>query len=198
LRTRAAAPPPDDEASAVRVERLDDRLVITLDRPARHNAFSARMRDELYAALQIAEAEPRLAVVLRGAGASFSSGGDLDEFGTTPDPATAHLVRTTRSPARALAAVAARVRAEVHGACIGAGIELAALAGTVVARPDAFFELPEIAMGLIPGAGGTATIPRRIGCQRTAWLALTGCRLDAATALAWGLIDAIDEAARIP
>ncbi len=192
LRGRPTPPPRAADADpVVRVAREPDRLVVTLDRPTRHNAFSARMRDELHEALLVAAAEPSLAVVLRGAGPSFSSGGDLDEFGTRPDPTTAHLVRMTRSPARVLAARASRVTVEVHGACIGAGIELAAFAGRVVAAPDAFFQLPEVGMGLIPGAGGTVSIPRRIGRQRTGWLALTGRRLDAATARGWGLIDAI-------
>jgi enoyl-CoA hydratase/carnithine racemase len=78
-----------------------------------------------------------------------------------------------------------------HGACVGAGVELAAFAGHVKATPDAFFQLPEVSMGLIPGAGGTVSITRRIGRQRTAWMALTGGRVDAATALEWGLIDDI-------
>ena len=88
-----------------------------------------------------------------------------------------------------LARIARRVRAELHGACVGAGIELPAFASRVVAREDAFFQLPELSMGLIPGAGGTVSLPRRIGRQRTAWLALTGARLEAATALDWGLVD---------
>ena len=142
----------------------------------------------------MAAADPEVReIVLRGDGPSFCSGGDLDEFGTTPDPATAHVVRTTRSPARLLAALAERVTVRVHGACIGAGVELAAFAGRVTAAPDAFFALPEIGMGLLPGAGGTVSIPRRIGRQRTAWWALTGARIDAGTALAWGLVDAIDD-----
>ncbi len=190
MRTPAAQRPAESR-EPVRVDRERDRLVVTLDRPDRHNAFSARMRDALCAALELAHAEPDLTVVLRGAGPSFSSGGDLDEFGTRPDPATAHLVRMTRSPGRLLAAIAPRVRADVHGACLGAGIELAAFADAVIAEPGAFFQLPEVAMGLIPGAGGTASIARRIGRQRTAWLALTGRRIDAATALAWGLIDGL-------
>ncbi|MCC6848540.1 MAG: enoyl-CoA hydratase/isomerase family protein [Deltaproteobacteria bacterium] len=173
------------------VERTARELVLTLARPARHNAYSAAMRDALAAALAVALVAPELGVVLRGAGPSFCSGGDLDEFGTRPDPATAHLVRTTRSPAAALAALGARLRVEVHGACIGAGIELAAWGRELVAAPDAFFALPEVAMGLIPGAGGTASLPRRIGRQRTTLLALTGRRLDAATAHAWGLVDAV-------
>jgi enoyl-CoA hydratase/carnithine racemase len=87
-----------------------------------------------------------------------------------------------------------RTRAELHGACIGAGIELAAYAGTVVARPNAFVQLPEVAMGLIPGAGGTVSLPRRIGRQRTAFLALTGRRIDAPTARDWGLVDRVEAA----
>ena len=90
--------------------------------------------------------------------------------------------------------LAGRVRFEVHGACIGAGAELPAFSREVVARGDAFFALPEVGFGLVPGAGGTASLPRRIGRQRTAWLALTGERIDAATALAWGLIDEVASA----
>ena len=106
-------------------------------------------------------------------------------------PAAAHLVRVAASVAALLDRVADRVTATVHGACIGAGIELPAYAGRLVARPDATFALPEVAMGLVPGAGGTVSIPRRIGRHRTAWLAITGRRIDAATALAWGLVDEV-------
>jgi enoyl-CoA hydratase/carnithine racemase len=65
----------------------------------------------------------------------------------------------------------------------------------VVARSDATFLLPEVAMGLVPGAGGTASIPRRIGRHRSAHLALAGRPIDAVTALEWGLVDRIDDAA---
>ena len=81
--------------------------------------------------------------------------------------------------------------AYVHGGCVGAGVELPAFAGRVVADPAATFWLPELGMGLVPGAGGTVSIPRRIGRQRAALLAVTGRRIDAATALAWGLVDDI-------
>ena len=72
---------------------------------------------------------------------------------------------------------------------MGAGIEIAAFASRIVAGPDTTIRLPEVGMGLIPGAGGTASIPRRIGRHRTAYLALTDVSIDAGTAAAWGLVD---------
>jgi enoyl-CoA hydratase/carnithine racemase len=181
---------PDGER--VRLHRSGDDLTITLARPARRNAVDARMRDALVDALAVAEADPHIAVTIVGAGPSFCAGGDLDEFGTADDPATAHVVRVAASPAAALHRLRDRVTVRLHGACIGAGVELPAFAGAVVAAPDAQFGLPEIAMGLIPGAGGTVSIPRRIGRQRALWFALSGHRLDAATAWAWGLVDRVE------
>ena len=193
LRRRGEPARADPEPGpAVRVERFHDQLVISLNRPRRHNAFSVEIRDALAEALAMAVADTSVSeIVLRGEGPSFSSGGDLSEFGDLPDPATAHAVRATRNPARLLALCAIRVQARVHGACIGAGCELPAFAARVVAAPGAFFQLPEVAMGLVPGAGGTASLPQRIGRQRTAWLALSRERIDAETALAWGLVDEI-------
>ena len=183
---------------AVVAAREGTRMTLTLNRPAVHNAFNAAMRDELVANLRAIAADPSISVHLDGAGPSFCSGGDLDEFGTSPDPATAHIVRTTRSPAWWLAQCAVRTSVALHGACIGAGIELAAFARQVTAAEDAFFQLPEVALGLVPGAGGTVSLPRRIGRQRTAWLALSGQRIDAATALGWGLVDGIDGVSERP
>src|SRR5204863_6567931 len=111
-----------------------------------------------------------------------------------PDPATAHIVRTTRSAGRMLAQLRDRTTVFVHGACVGAGIELPAFTGRIVAAPDAFFLLPEVGMGLVPGAGGTVSIPRRIGRHRAAYMALSSRRIDAETALRWGLIDEVRQA----
>ena len=185
-----------DDGPRLRVRREGDGgavLHITLDRPAVRNAYDAAMRDALLDALAVAQADPGVRVVLDGAGPSFCSGGDLDEFGTRRDPASAHLVRLGRSAAHALHLVADRVTARVHGASVGSGVELAAFAGRVEAAPDATFALPEVAMGLVPGAGGTVSIPARIGRHRTAWLALTGERIDAPTAREWGLVDEVVE-----
>lgn len=193
LAARPARPPlPPAAGDAVEVGRDGGAVTVTLARPQRHNAFSAELRDALAQALAFVAADPTAtALHLRGAGPSFCSGGDLAEFGTTPDPASAHLVRGARSCARLIAALHVPVTAHLHGHCIGAGIELAAAAGTVLAAADTRIALPEVGMGLIPGAGGTATLPRRIGAARTAWLALTGTTVDAAAAAAWGLVDGL-------
>jgi enoyl-CoA hydratase/carnithine racemase len=70
-------------------------------------------------------------------------------------------------------------------------VELAAFAAQVVARPDFSAALPEVGLGLIPGAGGTWSVTRRVGRHRLALLALSGARIDAATALRWGLVDEV-------
>ena len=175
------------------VERDGDVLTITLDRPGRHNAVDRALRDGLAEALTIAVLDDSVtAVELRGNGPSFCSGGDLDEFGSFPDPATAHASRLTRSPARLAHLLADRLTVHLHGACMGAGIEVPAFAGRVVATADAAIALPELGAGLVPGAGGTVSIPRRIGRHRTALLALSGTRIDGRTALGWGLVDAVE------
>jgi enoyl-CoA hydratase/carnithine racemase len=181
-----------DHDPVVRTERLGAELRVVLNRPRVLNALNARMRDELVAALTVAVVDPSIAtVVLEGAGPAFCAGGDLDEFGQRDDPASAHLVRLTRSPALLLSRLAPRVVARLHGACFGSGIELPAFAGRVVAAPDTRIALPELGLGLVPGAGGTVSLPARIGRHRTAWLGLSGATIDAATALAWGLVDEI-------
>lgn len=196
---RAAHPPrgrPIDASSRVAIERDADALVIRLTRPASRNAVDARMRDALAEALQFALDDPDAApVVLSGEGPSFCAGGDLDEFGSAADPGQAHAIRLLRSATALAHRLGPRLTVRTHGACIGAGIEIPAAAGRVVAAPDAVFRLPEVGMGLIPGAGGTASIPRRIGRHRAAFMALSGWDIDAATALAWGLVDAVEGAA---
>jgi enoyl-CoA hydratase len=179
---------------AVRVERRDDQLALVLNRPRVRNALNRAVRDGLLEGLALAAADPSITeVVLRGEGPSFCSGGDLDEFGTFTDPASAHLVRLAASIGRSIDALGPRMVAQVHGPCAGSGVELPAFAHRVIARPDFSATLPEVGLGLIPGAGGTASITRRVGRHRMALLALSGARLDAATALAWGLVDAITD-----
>lgn len=192
---RAAHPPRarDDDRARVRLDRDGGSLTITLVRPEVRNALDRRMRDELVEAFHLVEADPSIVDVhLRGDGTTFCAGGDLDEFGSRPDPATAHLVRLLQSAGRAIDSVADRVVAHVHGDCRGSGVELPAFAGRVLGAAGATFGLPEVSLGLVPGAGGTVSLPRRIGRHRTAWLALTGTAVDVDTALSWGLLDGVE------
>lgn len=176
----------------VGIERSDERLSIVLDRPQVHNALNLAMRDELLAAFALVAADESIRqVTVRGNGPSFCSGGDLDEFGTFDDPASAHLVRLAASVGRAIAAVAERTTFVLHGSCAGSGIELPAFAGIVQAHPDTTLSLPEMTLGLVPGAGGTVSLTRRAGRHRVALLALSGARISAETALDWGLVDEV-------
>lgn len=193
---RAARPQPDAEAvddrdgDRVRVEQHRGLREIVLARSRRHNALDVRMRDDLHRAL-VDAAWSDDAVLLRGDGPSFCSGGDLDEFGTFPDPTTAHLVRLDRSLALAMAALAHRLVVALHGSCLGAGIELPAFAGYVVATSDTRIGLPEQAMGLVPGAGGTVSIARRAGRHAVLALLLHDGTVDAEHAHAIGLVDEV-------
>lgn len=192
LAARGAPRHVEAPAEPVLLDRDGGRLTVTLNAPERRNAFSAAMREALLDAVLLAEADPSIeAVSLRGAGPAFCSGGDLDEFGTATDLVAAYLVRLARAPWRVIDRIAPRVTGYAHGACVGAGTEMLAYAGRVVASPDAFFQLPEVRMGLVPGAGGSVSVPRRVGRHRAAWLMLTGDRLPAPTALVWGLVDAV-------
>jgi hypothetical protein len=189
---RGTRPPRVDEDAAprVRVTREGDLLSITLARPERLNALDAAMRDELVEALTLATTASDIArVELRGEGRAFCAGGDLDEFGSRSDPATAHLIRLQRSIGRAIFGLNKPTVTYLHGASMGSGIELAAFTDWVVAAADTQIALPEIGLGLVPGAGGTVSLTRRIGRLRTAWLAFSGSTIDADTARTWGLVD---------
>jgi enoyl-CoA hydratase/carnithine racemase len=96
-----------------------------------------------------------------------------------------------RSCAALLDRLGARASAQLHGACVGSGLEVPAAAALRTATADAWFQLPELRMGLIPGAGGTASVERAIGRHRTAWMLLSAKRIDARQALAWGLVHEI-------
>ena len=177
-----------------RIEVTDEgsAVTVTLYRPRLLNLFDAAMRDQLVDVLKALQAGANdRPVVLTGAAGNFCAGGDPAEFGTVSDPATAHLIRSRANAAPWLAAIADRTTAVIDGACVGAGVELAAFCATVAATDRARFRLPELSMGLIPGAGGMVSIPARIGRQRTLKWLLTDAELDAATALEWGLADTL-------
>jgi hypothetical protein len=189
-RASRPAKPPREEGPPVVVRRDGDELHVVLHRPHVRNALSSAMRDALVDAFTLVRVDPSITRVhLEGDGPAFCAGGDLDEFGSFDDPASAHLVRVQQSVGRAIDAERDRVTAHLHGACVGSGIELPAFAADVAADQSTEIALPEVSLGLVPGAGGTVSLPRRIGRHRTARLGLTGETIDASTALDWGLVD---------
>ena len=144
-------------------------LEVKLNMADRRNALCVQLRDALTETFKLVLMDDSISSIeVWGEGPCFSSGGDLAEFSARADVTEAHAIRSLRMPAQYLAQCAQRCHFRLHGACIGASIELPAFAGRVSAHPDAEFRLPEIGMGLIPGAGGCVSIPRRIGRQRTA------------------------------
>ena len=182
----------EEDGPPVRVDREGGVLRIILSRPGKRNALSAAMRDGLCDALGLAALDPSIASAeLSGEGETFCAGGDFQEFGSASDLASAHVLRLTASAALAAYRVRERLSVRGHGAIVGGGLEIAAAAADFRVRPGAQMWLPEVTMGLIPGAGGTVTVPRRIGRQRALYMMLSAARIDVATALDWGLVDGV-------
>src|SRR5262245_26994182 len=146
------------------------------------------MRDDLYAVFGAADEDPEVrALVLRGRGRAFSTGGDLTEFGTAPSPFVAREVRWRRDVWGRLLGLRAASIAAVHGYAVGGGFEMALLCDLCLAADDARFALPETGLGMIPGVGGTQTLVRRVGPGRALEIVLCGGWLDAGGAEALGL-----------
>jgi len=175
--------------ATVRYEKRGPVAVVTLDRPRALNAYNVAMRDDLYAVFGAADEDSEVRVlVLRGRGRAFSTGGDLTEFGTAPSPFVAREVRWRRDVWGRLLALRAVSIAAVHGYAVGGGFEMALLCDLCVAADDARFALPETGLGMIPGVGGTQTLPRRVGLARALDVVLTGRHLDARAAYAAGVV----------
>lgn len=174
------------------VERDADVLDLVIDRPHALNGIDRAMRDALHDAFEIGALDDDIrAITLRSTGRAFSMGADLAEFGTTRDPGMAHMIRMQTLPARQLVQCGRKLSVHIQGACVGSGLEMAGFAAQITAAPGAWFQLPELKMGLIPGAGGCVSLSRRIGRQHTARLVLSGRRITAQQALAIGLVDAL-------
>jgi enoyl-CoA hydratase/carnithine racemase len=187
-------PAPVNDSDCLRLDRDGDTLIARMDRPHSLNAIDRDMRDALYDAFEMALIDPDLRLIkLRAEGRVFSTGAELSEFGTTRDPATAHAIRMRTLPATLLCDLPCLFDVHAQGPAIGSGLEVAAFAQTFTANADAWFQLPEIGMGIIPGAGGCVSVPQRIGRSRALLLMLSGRKLNARQALEWGLIDAIED-----
>lgn len=168
----------------VKFTRRGAVATITLNRPQVLNAYNLAMRDDLHEALGAVADDPSVRVlVLRGAGRAFSSGGDLSEFGSAPSPLAARWVRWRRDVWGRLRGLRAVTIAAVHGYATGSGLEMALLCDLLIVADDAVLALPECALGLIPGVGGTQTLARAVGTGRALAMLLAGVRLDAREAV---------------
>ncbi len=158
-------------------------FVVTIDNPP-VNALGVDVRRGLVAAIEAAEADASAAaVVIVGAGRNFIAGADIREFGQTPQPPSLPdvclQIENCSKP----------VIAAIHGAALGGGLEIALSAHYRLAVPSAKLGLPEVTLGLLPGAGGTQRTPRLIGVKAAIDLMLSGRHVGAKDALSLGLAD---------
>jgi enoyl-CoA hydratase/carnithine racemase len=130
-------------------------------------------------------------MILRGNGRAFCSGGDVREFGTAPSPTVARATRWRRDVWGLLWSLPTVTVAAVHDAVVGSGFEMVLLCDICIAASDARFALPETAMAMIPGVGGTQTVPRHLGVARALDMVLTGRALDARAAQRLGIVSEV-------
>jgi 3-hydroxyacyl-CoA dehydrogenase len=160
-----------------------DVAVLTLDSPP-VNALSAAVRDGLARGLDRAlEDDSVRALVLICAGRTFIAGADISEFGKPPQGVSLLDVLD------AIEASTKPVIAAIHGTALGGGLETALSCNYRVAVPSAKFGLPEVKLGLLPGAGGTQRLPRLVGVPQALDMVTSGTPIGAKQALAAGLID---------
>jgi len=164
--------------------------MLTLNRPEVINAFNTRMRDDLFAALDAVRDDPDVrAVLIRGAGErGFCAGADLTEFGSAPSQAVARQVRWERDLWGLFLSVPKPIVAALHGYVIGSGVEIACLCDLRIASEDAVFRMPETALGMIPAAGGSQTLPRAVGLGAAMMALLVNETISAERALSLGLV----------
>ena len=163
---------------------------VSLNRPDVINAYNVRMRDELYLTLEALRDDDEVRVgIISGEGErGFCAGADLTEFGTAPSVAVARDVRWERDIWGLFLSIRKPLIAAIHGYAIGSGVEIACLCDIRIAAENATFSMPEVALGMVPAAGGTQTLPRAVGMSRAMHMVLTNRRLDAAEARRIGLV----------
>ena len=171
----------------VKLERHDVVAIVTVNSPP-VNALSAAVRGGIFDCMKAAIADPEVkAIVLTCGGRTFIAGADITEFGKPPKPPGLHevLVAMENSPKPIIAAI--------HGTALGGGLEVALACHFRVATKDARLGLPEVKLGLLPGAGGTQRLPRAVGPELAVKMIVGGDPIGAADALKHGLIEEIVE-----
>jgi enoyl-CoA hydratase/carnithine racemase len=185
-------------APAVLYEKRGPVAVVSLNRPRVHNAYNVAMRDALFEALGAVRDDPDVgALLLRGNGPSFCSGGDVSEFGTAPSIVAGRDARWQRDVWGLMRGLPQPVVVAAHGHVAGGGFEMALLADLCVAANDACFWYPETALGMVPGVAGTQTTPRLVGVGRALDLLLLGRRLPAREACRLGLVNRVVHGTRL-
>jgi enoyl-CoA hydratase len=174
-------------------EKQDGVAYVTLNRPRALNAYSIKMRDELYEVLGAVRDDPGvLVVILKGAGEkAFCAGADLTEFLTAPSPVIARQARFERDIWGRFLSMEKPFIAVMHGYVLGSGLEMALCCDIRLASEDAQFGLPEPGLGIIPAAGGSQTLPRVIGRAAALDVLLSGRWLTAPEALKLKLVNRV-------
>ncbi len=170
--------------------RIKDGIAgIFLNRPEKSNALSSLVLEELHAKLKQIDRDPGLRVaVLAGHGKSFCGGADIHEMSALEASTAAAFIGKIHACCDAIRKLRVPVVARLHGAVIGAGLELAASCDLRIAAEGTRFAMPEVLLGM-PSVVEAALLPRLVGAGRAARLVLTGEAIDAQTALAWGLVE---------
>lgn len=185
----------DDAEALVRQELVDGVAVVSFNRPNRHNALNDALVDRWRTAVHAAIADPDVrCILLRGEGRSFSSGRDTAELGQrTAGESDLEFVRRAQQIRLETLDAPKPVVAAVRGYVLGGAFEIALSADMRIAATDAVFAFPEIRFGLVADTGGTQLLTPLIGPSKAKYLLLSGDRLDAATALQWGVVDWVVE-----
>jgi enoyl-CoA hydratase len=181
-------------------ERDGDVVTLTIDRPERRNALHGPLWTALKEAAEGLTADPPRAVIVTGSGEHFCSGMDLKMDNPLVQrlaPAMAEkdadalraLILDLKACVDAIANIPAPVVGAIEGACTGGGLEVALACDLRVAAKSAFFSLPEATIGMVPDVGGTIRLSRLVGQARATELILTGRRISAEDARAWGIVN---------
>jgi enoyl-CoA hydratase len=175
----------------VKIESQGGTARVFLDRPEKSNALSSPFLLEILETFEALKGDAALrVVVLAGRGKAFCGGADVAELSALDAANGGAFVERIHRVCAAIRALPVPVVAQLHGAVIGAGLEIAAACDLRVAAPGTKFAMPEVRLG-IPSVVEAALLPRLMGAGRAAWLVLTGEFIDAQRAFEWGLIEQI-------
>lgn len=181
-----------DEYRTILFEKKNSMGYLTLNRPKTRNAFSREMINEIDSALvEINKDKDMKVLIITGAGKAFQAGAAIDQLQSM---SPLDLLRYNSEGVRligSLERLRVPVIAAINGPAVGGGLELSLACTFRITADSAFFGLPEVKLGLIPGAGGTVRLPRLIGMERAAEMILTGDFIDAKEAGRIGLVNKV-------